>query len=385
MKTISDTIKKVVKPFCPPILPSTYRYLLQFLNKKRNSEQEEFEPWWKGFSSKKALPYDLVSMVDYFVTTPSYKASSKYWHWLNRRNIQQIVNHGYENFKQTVARNYFTWVGGLDTDYAQNLLKESKDIKINIPLKEILKKHTDFGPQESVLYNIITVLLLDYVRKNGGSKYVDMLEEPLEGNPPFLNFQGKRISQDILNSILEYISISSGCDIAKISSILEIGAGSGRTAFCLLKLLPDVKYIVVDIPPALFISQTYLSNTFKNKKIFSFRPFKSFMELEDEFKASDVIFLMPDQLDLLPEKIADLFLAIDCLHEMKKEQVQLYFNHVDRLASYFFFKCWQKTTVPFDGITYSSEDYPIKENWNKVYKRVCKVPAAYFEAFYEIN
>lgn len=384
MQTVFDVFKKAVKPFCPPVISDTYRYLVHRSSKKQNNE-EEFEPWWKEFSREKTLPCELVSMVNYFITTPSFQKSSKYWNWLNKKNIEQIAYSGYGNFKQTIARNYSTWVGGLDAAYAGNLLKETESIEINIPLKEILRKHADFSLQDSVLFNIITVLLLDYVIKNGGGKYVDLLEEPPEGNPPFLSFQGKRISQDILNSILEYLSISDGCDIGKVRSVLEIGAGSGRTSFCLLKLLPAVKYIVVDIPPALFISQRYLSSVCKDKKVFAFRPFKFFGEVEDEFRASDIIFLMPDQINLLPDKIIDLFLAIDCLHEMKKEQVGLYFNHVDRLANHFFFKCWQKTKVPFDGITYSFEDYPVKENWTRVYKRQCRVPSTYFEAFYDIN
>ena len=384
MQTVFDSLKKAIWPFCPPIVSDAYRYLVGCLNKKRDVE-EDFESWWEEFSNKKLVPDDLVSMVDCFITTPSFERSSKYWNWLNKKNIEQIAEQDYGNFKQTVALNYSTWIGGLNMDYALTLVKESGQLQIDVPLKEILKKHTDFSLQDSVLFNIITILLLDYVTKNGGGKYIKMLEEPLEGNPPFLNFQGKRISQDILNSILEYLSISQGCDTGRVRSVLEIGAGSGRTSFCLLKLLPVVKYIVVDIPPALFISQRYLSSVFKDKKIFTFRPFKTFMEIKSEFKASDIIFLMPDQIDLLPDKTVDLFLAIDCLHEMKKDQIELYFNHVNRLANHFFFKCWQKTKVPFDGITYSFEDYPVKENWTRVYQRACGVPAAFFEAFYDVN
>ena len=41
--------------------------------------------------------------------------------------------------------------------------------------------------------------------------------------------------------------------------------------------------------------------------------------------------------------------------------------------------------MPFDGITYSFEDYLAKENWTRVYKRECEVPSTYFEAFYDIN
>jgi putative sugar O-methyltransferase len=382
MKNVCTSIKETIKLVSPPIVMSAYRYFVQFVSKHKS-----FELWWKEYSNKKNLPSDLISMVDYFITTPSFKASSIYWNWLNQKNIQQISDSGYENFKQIIARNYFTWVGGLDTPYTATLLKNNNidNLSIDCPLKEILRKHTKFTLEESVIHNIITILLLDYVNKNGGDKYVRLLEEPSEGNPPAIELQGKRISQDLLNSILDFLAISRGCDLGKVSTILELGAGSGRTAFCLLKLLPSVKYIVVDVPPALFISQTYLSNSFPDKKIFSFRPFKSFKAVQGEFKSSDIIFLMPDQLDLLPDKMIDLFIAIDCLHEMKKEQVDLYFDHVDRLANHFFFKCWKKTTVPFDDITYLSEDYPVRNNWHEVYKAACDVPSTYFEAFYQIK
>jgi len=382
MTSSADRIKRMVRSLSPPIIIDVYRNLVRFLSK-----HEHFESWWKKeFPEKKELPPILISMVDHFITTPSFKTSSKYWSYLNQKNIQQISDYGYENFKQTVAKNYFTWVGGLATSYSRNLLKNIESLNTNVPIKEILKKHELFTLQESVLYNVITVLLLEYVKQNErASDYLNVIEESEEGNSPFLSLSGRRISQDILNSILEYISISKGCEIDKVSSIIEIGAGSGRTSFCLLKLLPNVKYVIADIPPALFISQSYLSNTFKDKNIFSFRPFKSFSEVEDEFKASDIIFLMPHQLDLLPDKTYDLFLAIDCLHEMKEEQIELYFNHVDRLAKSFYFKCWQKTEIPFDNICLSSEDYPIKVNWHQIYKKPCKVPAAYFEAFYDIG
>ena len=94
---------------------------------------------------------------------------------------------------------------------------------------------------------------------------------------------------------------------------------------------------------------------------------------------------MPDQLDLLPEKIVDLFLAIDCLHEMKQEQIDGYFDQANRLAHQIYFKCWEKTTVPFDEITFSENSYPIMENWHEMYRGKCKVPSEFFEAVYEIK
>jgi len=375
----ATNMKNIIKSCMPPIIMNFYRDRFKYVSK-----HIAFKAWWKHYSKDKDLPLDLISMIDHFITTPTFKISSRYWNWLNQKNIQQLNDFGCDNFKQTVAKNYFTWVGSSAYYYNKHVLKDINSIKTVVPIKVILKKHEIFSLDESILFNIMTILLFEYVTENGGDKYVNMIEEPLEGNPPFLYLKGRRISQDLLNSILEYIAIKNGCNLNRINSIMEIGAGYGRTSYCLMNLLPNVKYIIVDIPPALYISQNYLSKTFEHKKILPFKPFTSFKEIEDDFKVSDIIFLMPHQLELLPNKIIDLFIAIDCLHEMKTEQIEFYFNHIGRLANYFYYKCWLETKVPFDNLFYSSEDYPIKNNWNEIYKKACEVPYDYFDAFYEI-
>ncbi len=211
------------------------------------------------------------------------------------------------------------------------------------------------------------------------------LEEPLIGNPPYVTYDGKRVSQDACNSLLEFIPISQNCPINEISTIIEIGAGSGRTAFCFLKLLPNLRYIIVDFPPALYVSQTYLTDVFPDKKVMKFRPFNTFKEIENEYFESNIIFLTPDQLNKLPDHSADLFLAIDCIHEMKPEMIIEYFNEAERLSSYFYFKCWTKTTVPYDGIFYSENSYPVHKEWVKLFKEPCVVPSDFFHAFYKLT
>jgi putative sugar O-methyltransferase len=326
-------------------------------------------------------------MIDAYVESPAFKAVSKYWSWLNIKNIQQLSDCGYSNFKQTVARNYFTWVealGGsyLNDVYLRNLLTDLDRLALQVPLKQIMKKHDQFTLMESVQYNLATALLFEYVNCRMGSTKCEIIDEPLEGNPPYITLNNRRVTQDILNSTLEYLSLVDVCKFNNVSRILELGAGSGRTSFCLMKHMPEAKYVVVDIPPALFISQTYLSTVFPKRQIFKFRPFKSFDEVEEEFQMADLAFLMPHQIDLLSPKSIDLFLAIDCLHEMTREQTEIYFRQADRLARLFYYKCWNETTVRFDNIVYTNKDYPVRATWTEVFNRPCEVPSAYFEACY---
>ena len=372
-----ERLKRIGKFISPTGFIDVYKRLTA-----NRPSKPDFITWWEQLSSTNSLPPDLVEMVNAFIRSSDFSALSKYWLWLNIQHIQHLLRLGYPNFKQTVARHYFTCVGELGSIYNQDLLKNAQSFNVEVSLKEIFKKHDQFSLVESINFNLVTALLFDHVQNIIKAKQMEMPEEPLEGNPPYITINNKRVTQDVLNSVLEYRSISDGCELNKVSSILEVGAGSGRTSFCLMTYLPNIKYVVADIPPALFISQTYLTDVFPRKRIFKFRPFESFSAIKNEYDDADIVFIMPHQLDLLPRKSFELFLAIDCLHEMKRKQVEFYFDHANRLSRLLYYKCWRKTTVRFDDITYTENDYPVQSHWRQLFKRRCDVLSSYFEACY---
>ena len=229
-------------------------------------------------------------------------------------------------------------------------------------------------------------MLWDFVMKNGGKSILERLEEPAEGNPPSILLNGRNISQDLANSVLEFNSISSALpDIEKMNTIMELGAGYGRTAFVFLNVLSNIRYIIVDIPPALYISERYLTSQFPDHKIFKFRDFTNFTDVSDDFNNSKIIFLMPHQLDLLPGKEADMFLAIDCIHEMRPEQISKYFCMFERQAKYLYFKCWKDTIIPYENVAFTEKDYPVPSYWQKIFWRDCRVQTDFFEALFHID
>jgi putative sugar O-methyltransferase len=346
---------------------------------------QDFAHWWEDYRESLDVPAELKKMEDYFVSSELLNRCSKFWLFLNKMNIEQICQKGYCNFKQTVACNYFTWVVNQTHGYGKNLYAQDKSFLRTIPKTELSKKHAFFTQEQSRHYNRTTALLYHYLMQNGAGPHLDVLEEPFFGNPPSIEIHGKSISQDVLNSLMEYLCIANHCDPLTISTVLELGAGSGRTAYCFLKLRPNIKYIIADIPPALFLSQSYLSDVFSTRKIFTFRPFERFEDIQEEFVSSDIVFMTPDQISKLPNQSVDLFIAIDCLHEMKWDEVQSYFNEATRLASLFYFKCWNSTVVPFDNIFYDIHSYPIPTSWQKIFKESCFVPSDFFHAFYKIH
>lgn len=346
---------------------------------------EEYQTWWDIYRQNRNIPIELKEMEDHFINCDLIKYSSNYWNFLNKKNIEQITELGYANFKQTVAQNYFTWVVNPNDAYAESIIRQAPHLSVKLPAGEMMKVHSLFSPQQSLSFNLLTIHFLSYILNIGGASYLEKLEEPLIGNPPYLTYQDRRVSQDIFNSLLEYLPISRYCPLDKISTIIEVGAGSGRTAFTFITLLPHIKYVIVDFPPALYLSQRYLQEVFPNKKVMKFRAFTNFADVANEFSQADIIFLMPDQLEKLPDSSADLFLAIDCLHEMKPERIAFYFNEAERLADYFYFKCWQKTTVPYDGVYYTSESYPVHSGWTQLFNEPCAIPNDFFHAMYHMS
>ncbi len=81
-------------------------------------------------------------------------------------------------------------------------IKWAQDLARSFPISQYT------SPENSKLFNTITLLLWQYAREQGLQEKLCQLAEPLEGNPPTINFEGRPISQDIANSLLEFDTIA---------------------------------------------------------------------------------------------------------------------------------------------------------------------------------
>lgn len=343
---------------------------------------------WSVYLEDPRMDPRLKFMLTEFIKKNETTITSTYWSVLCRKNVAQLLDMNYENFKQTVALNYFTWLIGQEDPQVVFLMNNLPRGAINMAREraERMSTHKYMTEEQSVFFNSMTYLLWEYTERTLGNDILAGLEEPYEGNPPSVKLNGRNISQDLANSVLEFYSVAKGLpDIKQIKTIIEIGGGYGRTAYVFLRMLPEVGYLMVDIPPALYIAERYLAGQFPDRKIFPYRPFTNFADVAAEFKESNLAFIMPDQLALLPDNMTDLFLAIDCLHEMRPEQIQNYFTMIDRLSSYLYQKCWKKTMIPYDNITLTQDDYPFLPNWRNLFLRDCLVQSTYFEALFKID
>lgn len=335
-----------------------------------------------------ALHPEIQTMFEQFADYRAELLPSKMWQALNHKNLQQLVDSGYDNFKRTLARNYFTWIVHPLNPQVRFLMRMagfSQTISIAIravfsPRHELLKR------RHSIYYNLLTELLWAFVENHAAGRHLEFLTEPLEGNPPLVTRKGRLISQDLANSVLEYEGIlHQDIDRREIRTIMELGPGYGRTAYVFLALQANCRYILVDIPPALYVAQRYLSNVFAERRIFGFRAFDKFADVREDYENAEIIFLTPNQLELLPDNSVDLFINISSLHEMRMDQIRFYFTLINRLTrKYFYFKQWKTTTVPLENEKVSEADYPVGDDWKLIYRRQCEVQSKFFEALYEM-
>jgi putative sugar O-methyltransferase len=320
---------------------------------------------------------------------------SQLWERLARHHAGEIEKHGFAQLKKTLGMRYFNFA--LPGIIAQSLLPAIwawlKHPSGN-PLAARMA-HDPGAPLElkytgllGKFYAIYVELLYDQTRAYDSERLLDRIEDPPFGGPHLVQLSnGRTTSQDLCNSIFEYYSIKRKIGAAAGDGpIIEIGAGYGRLAYVFLKSRPDCKYWIVDLPPALYASQEYLSAVLTDRKIFSFRHFETFAEVAAEVNKSDICFFSANQIRLLPDKVANTFIAISNLHEMRRDQVDFYFDEVDRVTrGVFYTKQWLASrTTKEEGFVLRRGEYPVKSTWHTIYDERHPLQTWFFHALYAV-
>ena len=305
---------------------------------------------------------------------------SRFWMELNMEHNEQLSDSGLENFKRSINGKYFgfgwnifgiiiheffpflhSFVRGNFKPFISGRFRN-----YNLNLKGNVKK---FNNITAFFYKVYVCNLFDYVSRLDKLNIFKKIKEPSIGNPFLIEYKGRVLSQDLCNSIHEFYSAIKSRKLTGIKNIAEIGAGYGRLAYIFLKIIPNATYTIIDIPPALFVSQWYLSRVFHKEKIFFYRRFKSYKKIKKEFESSRVRFLMADQIELLPKKSFDLMINVSSLHEMKRNQIKNFIKQIDRLTKgTCYIKEWYRSMTK-DNHWITQKEYPIPSEWEIISSR----------------
>lgn len=322
---------------------------------------------------------------------PLYRPSN-FWNQLTKLQMKQLTKGGFGNFKRTINMRYFNWgalgiLGNGLTPILYSLRKGNLSPMLASQFPEYSSKNkylTSFNVLSAFIYKIHLSALYEYVKPYDRLNLLGKLVEPKLGNPFLVIYKGKLVSQDLSNSIFDFYRIKTFADLLQTPKIVEIGAGYGRLAYVFLKAIPNTTYTIVDIPPALFVAQKYLSELFPDLRFFKFRKFDNYNEIKKEFESASIRFLTPSQLSLLPSKSQDLVISISTLHEMTREQIRFYLSEIDRLSrGYFYTKQLKKSWVK-DNQNITQGEYPVPRKWKVIHEKTHPIQRFFFEALYRV-
>lgn len=166
---------------------------------------------------------------------------------------------------------------------------------------------------KTMLYNEALLFAEDELR------LIDRIRNRTIGNPITVRVRGRDICIDYLRSLRELLFIGKSTNLATIDSVLEIGAGFGRTCHTLLSAAPNIRrYTIVDLPNCLSMSRRYLKMVLGSQ----------------EFEKID--FITNTGLASRPSLIHDLTINIDSMAEIDAEVVQNYLAFIARNATWFY-------------------------------------------------
>lgn len=330
----------------------------------------------------KSVDPELRIMLDHFERRHLYRRTSRLWVHLMALHVDRLLQYGRADFYHHIGKNYclrFTDLERVSPDLLRTLNG------LNISATSLLWRQQNMSLSRSLMYNLVALAMLKYYETIGDPARLDGLRklDPNFRQNAFIADDGRVVSQDELQSLFEISSMESrvGFDGAVV---LEVGAGYGRIPYVLMSEARIRKYVIVDIPPALYVSQYFLSTVFPDRKIFRFRPFGDYAEVKDEFEDSDLAFLMPDQMALLPPKSIDIAVAINCFQEMIDAEVMHYFDDFDRLAKYLYLKASEAPQNGYAERFLPLRRYPFKPGWECLERSSCLVPLDYSETLFRL-
>jgi putative sugar O-methyltransferase len=344
---------------------------------------------WPDAASSHERAYGFIGLLDcnriYLENQSPLSVPSICWDVLQQKHLDQLLRDGFSNFKQTINLNYFNFPVEFSDPQIESLERLlGEETVASIQDQHGLESSDSSGHDAEKGYGYFLTLLWDYVLRNDPEGHALTLKEPMLGSPNVIYHQDRPVSQDLANSLLEYYTIESHGAVSSSKRILEIGGGYGRDAYVIKSIFSSPQYWMVDIPPAVFVAQRYLSEVFPDHKIFHVQDFEFFEEVHEDIESSSFVFLLPHQLALVPDDHFDLTISISSFAEFSREQIAVYLDLIDRkTAHYFYLKQWLEGQNAFDNEIVKFDEYLLPNRWVTVLERSCEVNELFREKLLE--
>tara|TARA_B100000959_G_C14894819_1_gene588296 strand:- start:105 stop:1250 length:1146 start_codon:yes stop_codon:yes gene_type:complete len=344
--------------------------------KKTYLSNKNLKSFWSKLD-KSNLPKELIELTNLFVQSESYNWASKFWRHMIINHYKDLYKLSEQEAFKRIAINDYAAATFFDK---RHIGKISETLDTNQINANIFEKHLGMTTFDSISYNL-TLLIMYKLSQKSIFKYYDLINKKIyEEYNPSLKINNHVVNQHLIMTILEFekIKILEESLNCKDLKILEIGAGYGRTANLMLSLKKNIKYIIADLPPSIYISRLNLIKHFPNLKIYSAFKANNSHDMMKIINDNDIVFILPHQLELINRKTFDIAFAIGSLLEMEKKDVKRYMKLINKLSNSLYMKVFENSGLPFSFYqfyrSYVRSDYFIKDRWKEKFNENCIVP-----------
>ena len=344
--------------------------------KKAYLSNKNLKSFWSKLD-KSNLPKELIELTNLFVQSESYNWASKFWRHMIINHYKDLYKLSEQEAFKRIAINDYAAATFFDK---RHIGKISETLDTNQINANIFEKHLGMTTFDSISYNL-TLLIMYKLSQKSIFKYYDLINKKIyEEYNPSLKINNHVVNQHLIMTILEFekIKILEESLNCKDLKILEIGAGYGRTANLMLSLKKNIKYIIADLPPSIYISRLNLIKHFPNLKIYSAFKANNSHDMMKIINDNDIVFILPHQLELINRKTFDIAFAIGSFLEMEKKDVKRYMKLINKLSNSLYMKVFENSGLPFSFYqfyrSYVRSDYFIKDRWKEKFNENCIVP-----------
>lgn len=269
-----------------------------------------------------------------------------FWRTIGLAHRQSIERYGFDSFKRHINFQYGQWgISKYRNRFTLRLLtallrrgqfpwgafaradaNDAGNIQWPVSIDgETGERRSDFSFSKRRLraYAAYCGLLWQYSTLNDSLGCM-RIAEPGTGQPMPVYLGGRLISQDIAMASLDLNRMASCIPLHDVRRVLEIGAGYGRLAYLFHSLFPKAQYYIVDISPALAVSQNYLAAVFGGDAVAAFSDTPS--------AHRSLNFLLPYQLEQMSDGFFDLAINVSSFDEMPPDVATNYLRTIGRVC-----------------------------------------------------
>ena len=282
----------------------------------------------------------LTAMLEDMGMQSALYRPTSYWQPYVDRTTEAILQGGLSSFRGAAAPGFkgFVYVPARPTFRPSGVRRMALQLASKVPgISRIVSGYeamldatqaTQIEQQKRLVR-----LLYEYILQIDDPARIVGLEDSGLGQPlDALEVRGRVYTLAFLTFFTRYLFAAQTVDLARTNVIIELGPGYGGQAEIFLRLHPDLKYVVIDIPPMAYVTERYLGALFPGQVLGYQRTREIGSIGPDAIRDHRVIVLCPWQMPHVRFDV-DLFWNAASFQEMEREVVANYLSLVEGLGT----------------------------------------------------